>query len=143
MEKHKRVAIFVSVLVALVVLAGATMTFAQGPTLPDRLGSGSGVGHPPWPGPGRGLGNRDNAALNATIAELLGMSVEELEKALSGGETIRTLFEESGRDMAEVQTALQAARAEMIQQAVADGSITQEQADRMLNHLRVRRYRGW
>jgi hypothetical protein len=38
---------------------------------------------------------------------------------------------------------LQAARAEMLQQAVADGIITQEQADRMLNHLSVRRNRGW
>jgi len=142
MEKHKRVAIFVSVLVALVVLAGATITFAQGPTLPDRLGSRSGGRRPPWPGSGRGLGIRDNEILNAAIAEFLGISVEELEEALADGEIIRTLVEESGLDMAEVQTALQAARAEMLQQAVADGSITQEQADLMLNHLSVRRNRG-
>jgi len=133
MEKHKRVAIFVSVLVALVVLVGAKITFAQEPTLPDSLGSRSEGGHPTWPGPGRGPGIRDNAALNAAIAELLGMSVEELEGALADGETIRTLIEESGLDMAEVQTALQTARAEMLQQAVADGSITQEQADQMLD----------
>ena len=139
MEKHKRVAIFISVLVALVVLAGATITFAQGPTLPDRLGSRSGVERPP--GPGRGLGFRNNEILNAAIAELLGISVEELEEAFANGETIRTLVEESGLDMVEVQTALQAARAEMLQQAVADGSITQEQADQMLNHLSGRRNR--
>ena len=134
MEKHKRVAIYVSVIVALVVLAGATITFAQGPILPDRLESTSGVGRPPWPGPGRGLGFRNNEILNAAIAELLGISVEELEEAFANGETIRTLVEESGLDMAEVQIALQAARAEMLQQAVADGSITQEQADRKLDH---------
>ncbi len=131
MEKHKRVAIFVSVLVALVVLAGATIAFAQGPTLPDRLGSRSGGRRPPWPGSGRGLGIRDNEILNAAIAELLGMSVEELEEYLAGGETIRTLVEESGLDMAEVQTALQAARAEMLQQAVAEGNITKEQAEQI------------
>ena len=143
MEKQKRVAILVSVLVALVVLAGATITFAQGPTLPDRLGFGSEGGRPAWPGPGRGPGFRNNETLNAAIAELLEMSVKDLEEAFAGGETIRTLVEESGLDMAEVQTALQAARAEMLQQAVADGSITQEQAERMLNHLSVRRNRVW
>ena len=141
MEKHKRVVIFVSVLVALVVLAGATIAFAQGQTLPDRLGSRSAVGRPPGPGPSGGPGFRNNEILNAAIAELLGISVEELEGALADGETIRTLIEESGLDMAEVQTALQAARAEMLQQAVADGSITQEQADQMLNHLSGRRNR--
>jgi len=133
MEKHKRVVIFVSVLVALVVLAGATIAFAQGQTLPDRLGSRSAVGRPPGPGPGGGPGFRNNETLNTAIAELLGISVEELEGALADGETIRTLIEESGLDMVEVQTALQAARAEMLQQAVADGSITQEQAYQMLN----------
>jgi uncharacterized protein (DUF433 family) len=133
MEKHKRVVIFVSVLVALVVLAGATIAFAQGQTLPDRLGSRSAFGRPPGPGPGGGPGFRNNEILNAAIAELLGISVEELEGALADGETIRTLIKESGLDMTEVQTALQAARAEMLQQAVADGSITQEQADQMLD----------
>ena len=132
MKKHKRVAIFVSVLVALVVLAGATITFAQGPILPDRLGFGSEGGHPTWPGPGRGPGFRDNETLNDAIAEFLGISVEELEGALAGGETIRTLVEELGLDMTDFQAALQAAHAEMLQQAVADGNITQEQADRMI-----------
>jgi uncharacterized protein (DUF433 family) len=136
MEKHKRVAIYVSVIVALVVLAGATITFAQGPILPDRLGSRSGVGRPPWPGPGRGLGFRNNETLNAAIAEFLGISVEELEEALADGETIRMLVEESGLDITDFQVALQAARAEMLQQAVADGSITQEQADRKLDRQR-------
>ena len=133
MEKHKRVAIYVSVLVALVVLAGATITFAQGPILPERLGFGSEVGRPPWPGSGRGPGFRNNETLNAAIAEFLGISVEELEGALAGGETIRTLVEESGLDMTDFQAALQAARAEMLQQAVADGNITQEQAEQMID----------
>ena len=92
---------------------------------------------------GFGLRDKDSTVWQTTLAEVLGIPVEQLEERLAGGETIRTLVEESGLDMAEVQTALQAARAEMLQQAVADGSITQEQAGRMLNHLSVRGNRGW
>ena len=90
---------------------------------------------------GFGLIDKDGTARQTTLAEVLGITVEVLEEYLADGETIRTLVEELGLDMAEVQTALQAARAEMLQQAVADGSITQEQADQMLNHLSGRRNR--
>jgi uncharacterized protein YidB (DUF937 family) len=91
---------------------------------------------------GFGLRDKDGTAWRTTLAEVLGISVEQLEIHLAGGETIRTLVEELGLDITDVQTALQAARVEMLQQAVADGSITQVQADLMLNHLSVCRNRG-
>lgn len=65
------------------------------------------------------------------LAKALGMTVEELQAAYADGKTLSTLMEEKGLDAATVRQALQAAYTEAIAQAVADGVITQEQADQM------------
>ncbi|MGB2911336.1 MAG: hypothetical protein WBB55_12210, partial [Anaerolineales bacterium] len=122
-------------------VAEGSITQEQADRKLDRQSKQNGFGRG---GQGRfGLKDKDGKAWQTTIAEVLGIPVEELEEHLAGGETIRTLVEELGLDITDVQSALQAARAEMLQQAVANGSITQEQADRMLNHLSVRKNRGW
>jgi uncharacterized protein (DUF433 family) len=122
-------------------VADGSITQEQADRILDRQSKQNGFGPG---GKGRlGLRDKDGTVWQTTIAEVLGIPVEELEEHLAGGETIRTLVEELGLDITDVQSALQAARAEMLQQAVANGSITQEQADRMLNHLSVRKNRGW
>jgi len=120
-------------------VADGSITQEQADRMLDRQREPKGFGHERKGG--FGLIDKDGTARQTTLAEVLGITVEELEEYLANGETIRTLVEELGLDIAEVQTALQAARAEMLQQAVADGSITQEQADQMLNHLSGRRNR--
>ena len=72
--------------------------------------------------------------MHAAIAEALGISVEELEAALAAGETPATLALALGVDYAEVQAAMDAVYAAAVAQAVADGLITQEQADWLLSH---------
>ncbi|MFC2054659.1 hypothetical protein ACFLV7_10275, partial [Chloroflexota bacterium] len=122
-------------------VADGSITQEQADRMLDRQSKQNGFGRA---GKGRfGLKDKDGTVWQTTLAEVLGISVEQIEEALADGETIRTLVDELGLNITDVKTALQAARAEMLQQAVAEGKITQEQADRMLNHLRVRRYRGW
>ena len=98
---------------------------------PDRPTQGHG---------GRGLdGHRlDGAALEAA-AGALGMSPEDLSAALEGGKTLPELAEQAGVDMEQVSEAMQAVRAESmrerIEQALEEGTITQEHADWLLEGL--------
>ncbi len=76
----------------------------------------------------------DKAAMQATIAGALGLSVEELEAMKAEGKRLPQIAEEQGVEMSAVQEAVKAAHAAAIQQAVEDGTITQEQADWLLEH---------
>ena len=69
----------------------------------------------------------------ATIAESVGLTVEELAAAREDGTRLPQLAEEQGVDMETVMTAVSDARTAAINQAVADGTITQEQADLLLS----------
>jgi hypothetical protein len=60
--------------------------------------------------------------------------VAELEAARAEGKTLYELAEELDVDLAEVRAAMQTAHAEALAQAVADGLITEEQAQAMLAH---------
>jgi hypothetical protein len=75
--------------------------------------------------------------LDALVAEALGITVETLEEAREEGKTIRDLVEELGLDATTVGENLKAARIAALEQAVADGIITQEQADQILSHPRA------
>ena len=73
-------------------------------------------------------------------AEALGLTPNELFAELHDeGKTLAEIAEEKGVDMAAVQDALNASRAEAqrqaIQQAVEDGNLSQEQADWLLEGL--------
>lgn len=65
----------------------------------------------------------------ALMAEALGLSVEELEQARQDGTSPRELMESAGLDRDELHERMVAAREAAVAQAVADGVITQEQAD--------------
>jgi uncharacterized protein (DUF433 family) len=84
----------------------------------------------------RGL--KGGAGLDAA-AKVLGMTTDELTTALQSGKTLEQVAEEKGVDFADVQAAMQTARdTEMrarIQQALDDGTITQEHADWLLEGL--------
>lgn len=89
-------------------------------------------------GRGPGGGPLGTAALEAA-AQALNMTTDELTAALQSGKTLETIAEEAGVDFADVQSAIQAAHAtemrERIQQALDDGTITQENADWLLEGL--------
>jgi hypothetical protein len=100
--------------------------------------------NPPLPfgerGPGGPRGGRglDGAALEA-VAEVLDMSADDLSAALESGQTLQDLADEAGVDMQEIHDALSAVRAESmrerIAQALEDDTITQENADWLLEGL--------
>jgi len=73
----------------------------------------------------------DRDALQETLANTLGISVDELEDALAIGETPLSLAEQYDVSAEELHAAMQEAHAEALAQAVEDGTITQEQADEM------------
>jgi hypothetical protein len=82
----------------------------------------------------RGIMQVDAEAMHAAIAEALGISVAEFEAAHAEGKTVYALAEELDVDLAVVRAAMQAVHTEALAQAVADGLLTQEQAQSMLVH---------
>jgi hypothetical protein len=127
--KNKMSVLIAGLLVALVVIGivGAANAYAQGPSSALLHGGG--------PGGGRGLGL---AGLQAA-AKALNMTTDELITALRSGKTLEDLATEAGVDVQTVQDAMQAARTteirDRIQQALDNGTITQEHADWLLEGL--------
>jgi hypothetical protein len=133
--KNKMSILIAGLLVALLVVGvvGATNAFAQGSY--DLMQHGRGPGGPGGPGGGRGLGQAELEA----AAKVLGMTADELSTALQSGKTLQDLADEAGVDIEDVHAAIQAVHAtelrERIAQAVEDGTITQENADWLLEGL--------
>ena len=80
---------------------------------------------------GQEIFSRDDA--QAVIAEQLGLTVEELAAAKDEGTRLSDLAEQQGVDLETLQTAVSDARTAAIEQAVTDGTITQDQADILLS----------
>jgi hypothetical protein len=121
----------------LVGLAGWTVASAQETTPTSSASVSSG-----WHGPGRGFGfgwARGTWTLFDAAAEALGLTPEELFVESHGGKSLDEIAEERGVEMDAVQEAMNAARAEAMQdaieQAVEDGYLSREQADWMLEGL--------
>jgi len=134
-------------IVALVALAGAAVAFAQPgnptPTPPPFGGYGPGMMGGGYGIMGNGAGMMGSGygfmaeyrdVIHAKIAEALGLSLDEFNAALAEGKTPYQIAQEKGIDFATVQAAMQAGMAEALKQAVADGKLTQAQADAMLSH---------
>lgn len=122
----------VAVLMTGIASAQDDTTPAPETTLPKPEGRGFGFG--------RGLGGQ--VGLEAA-AEALGMTADELSAELWAGRTLADVAEEKGVDLVELQATVQAAvqaemqanMREMIDQAVQNGTITQENADWLLEGL--------
>ena len=69
------------------------------------------------------------------VAEQLGMTVDELTAALQGGKSVADLAGEKGVALETIVEALMAPRREALATAVANGRLTQEQADTMLAEM--------
>ena len=127
--KNKLSLLIGGLLVALLVtvLVGATSVYAQGPS--DALAHGRG------PGGGRGFGLTGLQV----AAEALDMTTDELITELRSGKTLEEIAEEAGVEYADVQAAVQEAHQteirERIQQALEDGTITQDHADWLFEGL--------
>jgi len=127
----KKIMIVLGGLLAVAIAFGAvraTTVYAQAGTTPQHDG---GHGH----GGGRGF---DDAELNAA-AKVLGMTADELSTALSEGKTLEDLATTAKVDIQDVKDAITAVHAEemraQIEAGVADGSISQEKANWLLEGL--------
>ena len=91
--------------------------------------------------PGHGLGGKGHgrgfAKLDAA-AQALGMTVEDLRRALAGGKSLATVAKEKGIDVAKVVDALIAQRKAHLDEHVASGKNTQAEADQVLADARTR-----
>lgn len=83
--------------------------------------------------PGRGIIDRQTI-----VAEALGITVDELQAAHEAGKRLPNLVDELGLDMGTVLADIRAGVEAAIQQAVIDGTLTQAQADRILEQIEMR-----
>jgi hypothetical protein len=74
----------------------------------------------------------DTLSRKALLAKALGLTEDELTAALDGGQSLSDLMTAQGIDAGTLQTNVQAAYEAAIARAVADGVITQAQADAVL-----------
>jgi hypothetical protein len=116
--------------VVAIFLTGTTSVSAQDVVVPAPVpGTGQGYGQTGVRGGGLGVMAVDEAVMHEALAGALGMSVADYEAAIANGETLATLALAQGVDMADLFAVMDAVHADAAQQAVADGLVTQEQAD--------------
>lgn len=131
-------------LVLALVVGGVSYASAASPTN-DSVGFGegiiNGIGqmiHRGGPGRGDVGGQRPEGDselhpyIEAAIADILGITTDELAESKDAGVRLEDLVEAQGLTMEEFDAAMDAAKADIIAQALTDGAITQEQADWML-----------
>ena len=128
-------------------VAGGMLTQDQADTIRQRMADG----HGPWEGrggfprfPGKHgdhpfldpeQAGAHHEQMQPAMADALGMTVEELDAAHAEGKTLWEIAEEQGVDLADVRDTLKTAGQELLDQAVADGTLTQEQADTIREHM--------
>lgn len=128
----KKISILIGGLLAVAVLFGAynvKTAYAQGDTTMMQRGGGHGHGGE------RGLGQPELEA----AAKVLGMTSTELSTALTSGKTLEDLATTAKVDIQDVKDAINAVHADemraQIEAGVADGTISQEKADWLLEGL--------
>ncbi|MGB3701788.1 MAG: hypothetical protein WA997_11010 [Anaerolineales bacterium] len=140
----KKLLIIVGVLGTTLLALGATvLVFAQ--TESPQPFTNSGYGHEMMGGRGRYGGGMAygevgsyHEVMLASFAETLGITAEQLEARLEGGETMWQIVESEGATWEEFITIMQQARSTMLEQAVEEGTMSQEQADFMNSRFQGR-----
>jgi len=139
MLKNKRRHLILGVGAALVLLLGAVgLVYAQGPQPPadDQPCCGRGLRwgrateeSGAWRGGGHGF------SLIDAVAEATGLTVVEITSALEEGQTLAQVVAAEGASVEEVVDIFLADREAALEQAVADGRLSQEQVDGMLENM--------
>ena len=124
-----------TVLVTGILLLGMTGIVGAQDTPPDGTCPYGGT----CGGYGMGIGGRGGfgyrGTMPALLAEALDMTTEELYAAQADGQTIAELAATQGIALDTVVEALVAPRVELLEQAVSEGRITQEQADGVIETI--------
>ena len=119
MKKTWRVRLGVVALVAVLAFGAVGSVFAQGPDNAPRGGQGT----------------RLPKELLDAVVEATGLSAEDVLAHLREGQTLAEVCTANGVDPQTVIDTVKAAKTAEIQQALADGTITQQQADRRIGLL--------
>jgi uncharacterized membrane protein len=142
MKKIMIVGAVILVVAAALAIGGFAYAQTQTPPSPDvpfgrgMMGGQNGFGQGMMGGrafgrmPGRGGGQLRTYMENA-LAEAFGLTSEELQAAQQDGKNLRDIAVEQGLTVAEFQEKINQARQSALEQAVADGVITQQQADKL------------
>jgi hypothetical protein len=133
LSKRLKILAGAALLVALLGVFVAIPAFAQPPTPTPKVTDGWGRGFGCW---GGGSWTEFDAA-----AQALGMTPEQLFAELHAGKSLSDIATEKGVELQKVYDAMNADRIEAmkasIQQAVTDGTLTQAQADWLLQGLNL------
>jgi hypothetical protein len=117
-------------------VANGQLTEEQGNALKDRIESGDGPFRLMPGGPGFGRFAMRHLDFNLeTIATELGMTTDELRTELESGSTLSEVITAHGSTVEAVVDALVTDAKTQLDAEVADGSITQAQADQILTNL--------
>ena len=143
MNKKRLILLSGTALVVLLMgLVGVTAVSAQEPTPESQVPfgrTGGGFGMRGFRGGMFGGAGGGQWTMFDTAAEALGLTPEELFAELHAGKSLDEIAEAQGVEIEALQDAMKAARSEAmrqaIEQAVADGTMSQEQADWMLEGL--------
>jgi len=143
MKKGLLIGALVGIVVSALVMAG--YAFAQTPTPVPQFPFGQGMmGGRQRGGMGMMGGARTNGQygpmheyMEKAFAEALGIPQADLETALASGKTMWQVAQEKGLTQEQFQKAMLDARTSAFKQMVADGVLTQAQADWMLGRMQT------
>jgi hypothetical protein len=122
--------LFVAIAVFAVALSITSTTFAQGPNPASGAGYGRGQG---LCGLGTQAGILHDEMVSA-FSDVLGIPVDELNTRLANGETISEIAAAQGLTLDEFRTLWKTARTQAVEEALANGEITSEQAEWLKTH---------
>ncbi len=124
--------IVVSVVVAALAAIMVGTALAAGPTPPGTCGGCDGSGL------GAGRTNMTWAGLPDAVAQLLGMDAEAIHAERLSGKSLAAIAAEKGISKEVLVSTLLDAKREAMSEAVQSGTITQAQADYMLQQMQER-----
>ncbi len=129
-------------IIALVVVAVMAVAFTPATSVFAQSGSGNGFGGGMMGQPGASsttgtglLSGTLHDYMIAAYADALNLTTDEIETRLASGETLSQIAISTGLTLDEFSTLLTDARASAIAAALADGVITQAQADWLTSHM--------
>jgi hypothetical protein len=116
----KKLALYSLLALSLFSLAGTGVAYAKGPNNATTNGNNQG---------NKGYGYEN---MLSSKAEVLGISIDELKASLAEGKTFLEIAEAQGLTSEDLHEAMSAQAESRINQRVANGTLTQEQADELL-----------
>lgn len=137
----KKTLAFLAILAVTIVSLGVgAIVYAQSATPPAANTPNSDApadapaGRPFGHGPGDPENNPLHDYMTSALADAFGLTTDELQALHDNGTTLMDYAAEQGMSVADFQATMESARSTALEQAVADGVITQEQADWMSSH---------